>query len=55
LSATVSKREKRRLLREKERRAVERMVRDKLNARSFAPGEILMSALALPLSGGRGP
>jgi len=55
LPATVSKREKRRLRREKERRAVERMVRDKLSAGSFAPGEILMSALALPLSGGRGP
>jgi hypothetical protein len=52
--ATVSKREKRRL-REEERRAVERMVEDKLSAGSFAPGEILMSALALPLSGGRGP
>jgi len=52
--ATVSKREKRRL-REEERRAVERMVEDKLSAGDFAPGEILMSALALPLSRGRGP
>jgi len=55
LPAAVSKREKRRLRREKERRAVERMVRDKLSAGSFAPGEILMSALALPLAGDRGP
>ncbi len=55
LPATVSKREKWRLRREKERQAVERMVEDKLNAGSFAPGEILASALALPLSGGRGP
>ncbi len=55
LLATVSEREQRRLRREKERRAVERMVEDKLNAGSFAPGEILASALALPLSGGSGP
>jgi len=55
LPASVSNQQKRRLLREKERRAVERMVRDKLSAGSFGPGEILMSALALPLSGGRGP
>ena len=34
---------------------MERMVEDKLNAGSFSPGEILTSALALPLSGGRGP
>jgi len=52
--ATISEREKRRL-REEERRAVERMVEDKLNAGNLAPGEILMSALALPLSRGRGP
>jgi len=31
------------------------MVEDKLNAGNLAPGEILMSALALPLSRGRGP
>jgi len=31
------------------------MVADKLNAGNLAPGEILMSDLALPLSGGRGP
>ncbi len=55
LPATVSKREKRRLRREKERRPVERMVADKLNAGSFSLGEILTSALALPLSCGRGP
>jgi len=52
--ATVSEPEKRRL-RQEERRAVERMVEDKLSAGDFAPGEILMSALALPLSRGRGP
>jgi len=55
LPATVSKREQRRLRREKARREVERTVRDKLTAGSYEPGEILMSALALPLSGGRGP
>jgi hypothetical protein len=54
LPATDSKREKRRL-RDKERRAVERMVEDMLTAGNYAPGEILMSALKLPLSGGRGP
>jgi len=52
--ANVSKQEMRRL-REEERRAVERMVEDKLNAGNLAPGEILMSALALPLARGRGP
>ncbi len=45
----------RQLRREKERRAVERMVADKLKSGSLSPGDILMSALALPLSGGRGP
>jgi hypothetical protein len=55
LPAPVSEREKRRLRREKERRAVERMVEEKLKAGSFSLGEILTSALALPLSGGRGP
>jgi len=53
--ATVSKREKRRLRRDKERRAVERMVEEKLKAGNFAPGEILMTALAMALPGGRGP
>ncbi len=55
LPATVSKREKRRLRRETERRAVERMVEEKLKAGNFAPGEILMTALAMASSGGRGP
>jgi len=55
LAATVSKREKRRKRLEKERRAIERMVAEKLSAGSYSPGDILMSALALPLSGGRGP
>jgi len=55
LPATVPKREQGRLQLEKERRAVERMVEDKLNAGSLAPADILMSALALPLSGGRDP
>ena len=54
LPATVSKREKRRLRLEKERRAVERMVADKLKAGCISLDEILMSALAMPLSGGRG-
>jgi len=55
LAAAVSKQEKRRLRREKERRAVERMVEEKLKAGNFAPGEILMTALAMPLIGGRDP
>jgi len=55
LPATISKREQRRLGPEEERRAVERMVDDKPNAGSFSLEEILMSALKLPLSGGRGP
>ena len=46
---TVSKAEKRRLRLEKERLAVERMVEEKLRSGSFSPGEILTSALALPL------
>jgi hypothetical protein len=53
--ATVSKPEQRRLRPEEERRAVERMVEEKLKAGDFSLREILMSALALPLSGGRGP
>jgi hypothetical protein len=55
LPATVSKQEQRRLRLEKERRAVERMVEEKLSAGNFSVGEILTGALALPLSGGRGP
>jgi len=55
LPATVSKREQRRLRREEERRAVERMVADKLKAGSFSLGEILTSAWALPPTCGRGP
>ncbi len=55
LPATVSKREKWRLRLEKERRAVERMVEDKLKAGCISLEEILMSALETPLSGGRGP
>jgi hypothetical protein len=55
LPATVSEGEKSRLRREEERRAVERMVEDKLKAGSFSLREILTSAMALPLSGGRGP
>jgi len=47
LVATASKRNERRLRREKERRAVERMVEDMLTAGNFAPGEILARALAL--------
>jgi hypothetical protein len=54
LPAAVSKREKRRL-RDKERRAVEKMVEDMLSKGNYTPGEILMSALKLPLSGFRGP
>jgi hypothetical protein len=54
-SATVSRREKRRKRRDTERRAVERMVEDKLKAGGFSPGDILMSVLALPRSGGCGP
>jgi len=54
LQATVSKREKRRR-REKDRRAVERMVEEKLKAGCCSLEEIVMSALALPLSGDSGP
>jgi len=52
--ATVPAREKRQL-REEERRAVERMVEDKLKAGSFSLDEILTSAMTLRLPGGRGP
>ncbi len=45
--AMDSKREKRRSRLQKERRAVERMVEYKLKAGNFAPGEILMTALAM--------
>jgi hypothetical protein len=57
LAATVSKPEQRRLRREEEdeRRAVERMVEEKLKAGNFSLREILTSAMALPRSGGRGP
>ncbi len=55
LPATVSRREESQLRDEHERRAVEKMVEDMPTAGNCAPGEILMSALALPLSGGRGP
>ncbi len=55
LPVTVSQREKTRLRLEKERRAVERMVEDKLKAGSFSLREILTSAMALRPSGGRGP
>ncbi len=55
LPATVSQREQTRLHREDERRAVERMVEDKLKAGGFSLREILTSAMALRPSGGRGP
>ncbi len=55
LPATVSKRQKGRSRREKKRAAAETMVEDKLSAGNFSLGEILTSALALPLPGGRGP
>jgi len=55
LPATVSKREQRRLQREEERRTVEKMVEHMLTAGNCAPGEILMSVLKLPRSGGGGP
>jgi len=55
LPATVSKPEQRRLGPEEERRAVERMVEEKLKAGRFSLREILTSAMALPLSGGGGP
>jgi hypothetical protein len=55
LPATVSKRENRRKRLEKERQAIERMVEEKLSAGSYTPGDILMTALTMPLSGGHGP
>jgi len=55
LPSAVSKREQRRLQRQEERQAVEKMVEDMLTAGNCAPGEILMSVLKLPLSGGPGP
>ncbi len=51
----VSKREKRRLRREKERRAVEKMVEDILTSGNYSPGDIFKSVLAMALSGGGGP
>jgi len=55
MPATVSKRELRRLQLREERRAVEKMVEDMLTSGNCAPGEILMSVLKMPLSGGCGP
>jgi hypothetical protein len=54
---TVSEQAKRRLRRaeEEDRRAVERMVEEKLKAGNFSLREILTSAMALPRSGGRSP
>jgi hypothetical protein len=55
LSARVSKREKRQLRREKERRAVEMMVEDKLKAGNFSLDDILTTAMTMALPGDRGP
>jgi len=55
LPATLSAREKERSRCESERRAIERMVEEKLKAGNFSLREILTGAMALPLSGGRGP
>jgi len=55
LPATASKRERRRLQRQEERRAIERMVLEKLTSGSYKPGEILMNVLKMPRSGGGGP
>ena len=44
---TLSKREKRRLRLQRERRAVEKMVEEKLKAGNFEPGEILMTAMTM--------
>jgi len=52
---TLSKREKRRLRLQRERRAVEKMVEEKLKAGNFSLREILISAMTMPHSGGRGP
>ena len=54
LPARLSKRETRRLRRENEGRAVQRMVEEKLKAR-FLASDILMSALTMPLSSGPDP
>jgi hypothetical protein len=53
----VSEQKKRRLRRaeEEDRRAVERMVEEKLKAGTCSLREILTSAMTLPLAGGRGP
>jgi len=55
LPAAVSERAQRRLRLAKERRAVEKMVENMPTAGNCAPGEILMSVLKLPRSGGGGP
>ncbi|MGO9463539.1 MAG: hypothetical protein ACLQVF_05170, partial [Isosphaeraceae bacterium] len=55
LPAAVSQREESQLRDEEERRAVERMVEDKLRHGNFSLAEMFTSALALPHSGGRGP
>ena len=54
---TVSEQEKERLRRaeEEDERAVLRMVEEKLKAGNFSLREILISAITLPRSGGRGP
>ncbi len=52
---TVSQREQTQFRLEKERRAVERMVEEKLKAGCSSLTEILASALALPRSGSRDP
>jgi len=55
LPATVSQREESQLREEEERRAVERIVEEKLKAGNFSLREILVSAMTLQPSGGRGP
>jgi hypothetical protein len=54
---TVSEQEKERIRRaeEEDERAVLRMVEEKLKAGNFSLREILISAMTLPHSGGRGP
>jgi len=55
LPAAVSQREQSQLRDEDERRAVERMVEDKLRAGNLSLREILTCAMALQPSGGGGP
>jgi len=55
LPATVSQREERQVRLDEERRAVEKMVEQKLKAGNFSLREILTSAMTLPLSGGCDP